>query len=605
MPEGHRRGQIGTPGAAADKEVGAWPRADAYATRCGSAWPLSWASWRFCSPAPSRGWKATASPCARSIASSPSSTRPAPFKRRSTICPPMFLAMPGRRRNRAVPLDQRKRTCHQAAGVAQERRRSEARRVSRNAAADPRPSSVGRAKNRFAAVSRLQGPARQPRNGDHGRDVRRSSRRVLRFVRSVAEDGPHHQPSQGGGPGPDRQPHGRHADRHASVVSRSARQPHHPDLVERGRGRVHDRHAAVSSIAGSSSRSACSNRGSPGWRAATSSIASTSRRGDEIESFANAYNDMTGKLHDLYRDLAQQVNERSRQLVRSERLAGVGFLAAGVAHEINNPLASIAFCGEALETRLGELLRGPRQGKRQAGPRDRREVSEDDSGRGVSLQGDHAEAARLQPRRRAQAREDRSERTRPERARHRPARPQLARERRITFTPAANLVAWVNAQEIKQVFLNLVVNALDSMDEGGTLTIAHAHRGDTIELSFKDTGCGMSEEMLENIFEPFFTRSRTGKGTGLGLSISHRIITAHGGEIEATSAGLNRGARSSSACRPRSPRTTSARTRWTIRAKSSSSSARLSNVAPPDRRRRDTATTTGTRERGVRWRRKV
>jgi len=79
--------------------------------------------------------------------------------------------------------------------------------------------------------------------------------------------------------------------------------------------------------------------------------------GDEMQELAAAFNDMMRKLQDLYSDLARQVNERSRQLVRSERLASVGFLAAGVAHEINNPLASIAFCSEALESRLQDLRR--------------------------------------------------------------------------------------------------------------------------------------------------------------------------------------------------------------------------------------------------------
>src|SRR5207244_3596557 len=84
--------------------------------------------------------------------------------------------------------------------------------------------------------------------------------------------------------------------------------------------------------------------------------------GDEMEDLAAAFNDMTGRLREMYRDLARQVNDRSRQLVRSERLAGVGFLAAGVAHEINNPLASIAFCSESLERRLADLLAVQRPG---------------------------------------------------------------------------------------------------------------------------------------------------------------------------------------------------------------------------------------------------
>jgi signal transduction histidine kinase len=91
------------------------------------------------------------------------------------------------------------------------------------------------------------------------------------------------------------------------------------------------------------------------------------------------------------------------------------------------------------------------------------------------------------------------------------------------------------------VVLNLVANALESMDEGGTLTIVLDVAGGEAVLYFQDTGCGMPPEVLENIFEPFFSRSRTGKGIGLGLSISHRIITQHGGDITAASAGPDRG----------------------------------------------------------------
>ncbi len=127
--------------------------------------------------------------------------------------------------------------------------------------------------------------------------------------------------------------------------------------------------------------------------------------GDEIEDLAKAFNDMTARLREMYRDLAQQVNERSRQLIRSERLAGVGFLAAGVAHEINNPLASIAFCGEALERRLTELFEA-RKGPAKAAPTDNQEreivskylkMIQDEAFR---CKDDHAKASRVQPRRR-------------------------------------------------------------------------------------------------------------------------------------------------------------------------------------------------------------
>jgi signal transduction histidine kinase len=73
------------------------------------------------------------------------------------------------------------------------------------------------------------------------------------------------------------------------------------------------------------------------------------------------------------------------------------------------------------------------------------------------------------------------------------------------------------------------------------LTITLREWNGQAEMVFRDTGTGMPPEVLENIFEPFFTHSRSGKGTGLGLTISHRIITGHGGEIEANSDGVNQG----------------------------------------------------------------
>ena len=90
--------------------------------------------------------------------------------------------------------------------------------------------------------------------------------------------------------------------------------------------------------------------------------------------------------------------------------------------------------------------------------------------------------------------------------------------------------------------LNLLVNALDSIDEQGRVRVEVRRGAGEGVLVVTDDGCGMTEEVLEHLFEPFFTRRRAGQGTGLGLSIVQRIVADHGGRIEATSPGPGQGA---------------------------------------------------------------
>jgi two-component system, NtrC family, sensor kinase len=258
--------------------------------------------------------------------------------------------------------------------------------------------------------------------------------------------------------------------------------------------------------------------------------------GDEMQDLAEAFNEMTAKISLTYADLEQQVQERSRQLVRSERLAGVGFLAAGVAHEINNPLASIAFCSEALENRLAGFLNG-------SDNPDHRVVSnylkmiQEEAFRCKSITEKLLDFSRCNDIKRERTDLASLVQGVVDMIRH----IGKYRGKAILFHPKEAVMAHVDSQEIKQVVLNLVVNALDSMDAGGTLRIDTRYSQGMAEVTFTDNGCGMTPEVLENIFEPFFTKRRVGKGTGLGLSITHRIVSQHQGEIMASSPGEGKG----------------------------------------------------------------
>jgi len=94
-----------------------------------------------------------------------------------------------------------------------------------------------------------------------------------------------------------------------------------------------------------------------------------------------------------------------------------------------------------------------------------------------------------------------------------------------------------NTSQLQQVFTNLILNAIQAMPDGGKLTLLEKipENKENIEISFADTGAGISKENLNKIFEPFFTTKKVGQGTGLGLSVSYGIVKEHGGNIEVES----------------------------------------------------------------------
>jgi signal transduction histidine kinase len=90
-------------------------------------------------------------------------------------------------------------------------------------------------------------------------------------------------------------------------------------------------------------------------------------------------------------------------------------------------------------------------------------------------------------------------------------------------------------QQMRQVFLNLVINAAQAVETGGHVLVATRQDGDHVIVSVADDGCGIPPELIDRIFDPFFTTKPVGIGTGLGLGIAHQIVTSHGGQIQVES----------------------------------------------------------------------
>jgi len=234
----------------------------------------------------------------------------------------------------------------------------------------------------------------------------------------------------------------------------------------------------------------------------------------------------------VLRDLSEVVALRDRLLL-SGRLAAVGELAAGIAHEMNNPLAFVRANLSMLRQNWGSLM--AELEKEGASEAVAMLVAEGEELVDESLEGvDRAVAIVRDVRGLARGGSERTVLS----DLHalidgvlRMAAPQLRERIRIERNYGAIHPVRGAPQELQQVFLNLVLNAAQAIGEAGTIRIATELEGDCVVVHVEDDGCGIAAEHLERIFDPFFTTKPVGEGSGLGLGIAHGIVRSHGGEI--------------------------------------------------------------------------
>jgi two-component system, NtrC family, sensor kinase len=230
-------------------------------------------------------------------------------------------------------------------------------------------------------------------------------------------------------------------------------------------------------------------------------------------------------------DVTEQ-KKMNEAVIHAEKLASIGRLAAGVVHEINNPLATIAACSEALTARLddlpdtemhqdfGEYLQIIRE-----------EAFRCKTITNSLLEFSHQRQADKMPSNINQVIEQTLQLIR--------HHPKLGKMNVVKELDFSLIPVYVNEGQMKQVFIALMSNAFDAMESDGTLTIrthwneVQGERG--IAVEFTDTGIGIPAEHLAKIFDPFFTTKPLGRGTGLGLSVCYGIVSEHGGAIEVDS----------------------------------------------------------------------
>jgi len=219
-----------------------------------------------------------------------------------------------------------------------------------------------------------------------------------------------------------------------------------------------------------------------------------------------------------------------RAVARAEKLAAVGRLAAGVVHEINNPLATIAACAESLEKRIEE---GAFSDSPDA--EDLREylgLIRDEAFRCKSITNGLLDFSRLRSGQRVPIKINELIKTTARLVTHQ----QRGENINIEIETADDLpVVLGDGGQLQQAVVALATNAIDAMPEGGTLTLRAAHSGSRILIEVRDTGIGIAPENMTKIFDPFFTTKDVGRGTGLGLAVCYGILSDHGGRLDVRS----------------------------------------------------------------------
>jgi len=240
-----------------------------------------------------------------------------------------------------------------------------------------------------------------------------------------------------------------------------------------------------------------------------------------------------GVLQNTFKDMVAAMSRRRAEaqdrLLQSEKQASVGRLAAGVAHEINNPLTGIlTFTRILLRNKgIGDKNLSHLQKIAESTVRVKEIVKGLlDFSRQTELDQEPAEVNRL-IRSLISTMENQA----------------LVKGVSIEFNPGENLpMLTLDRSQFQSVLVNLIINALDATEPGGNITVSTGislSASDTgqkgVEIAITDTGCGIPQENLDKLFEPFFTTKEVGKGTGLGLAVSLGIIQRHGGTIRVQS----------------------------------------------------------------------